>query len=167
MRRRTVASALALLTLAACSVEINAPVVSLEGLPEGLHAAITVQPGEVDRHEDFTARLTITNTTAQEISIVTNHGCLAIPAVYRGGELVPLRGSWWACTAAITRHSFAPGETRSMEWQMRAELYAQHPGDVDGLPAPRGTYSVRAEFDVAPIGPDRWKPSVEAALRVR
>ncbi len=135
-------------------------------LPDGLVVSMSVQPGEVDQRGAFTARLTATNTTSATINIATAHGCLAVPSVLRNGEEVPFRGSWWACTAAGANHAFAPGETRVIEWTMHAELYAQHPGDQDGAPAPRGVYTVRGTFDAPPVG-GRGKPHVEAALRVR
>jgi hypothetical protein len=62
--------------------------------------------------------------------VVTAHGCLAIPHVLRNGVRVPFKGSWWGCTAAITTHIFAPGETKTRTWDMLAELYAEHPGDL-------------------------------------
>jgi hypothetical protein len=158
---------LPVLLLAACAMEINSPAVSLDGLPEGLHASATVIPGEVAQHEPFVARFQATNTTDETISIDTPSGCLVIPGVYRDGRRIPMRGSWWACTAAGARHTFAPGETRTMDLPMSAELYAEFEGDRDGAPAPRGTYSVRFEFEVARTGTAPRRPAVEAPLRVR
>jgi hypothetical protein len=157
----------AVLTLAACPLDVVGPRSDLAGLPPGLDVAFTVEPSEVRQREPFTARLTVTNTTSEAIRVVTSHGCLAIPHVMRDGRRIPFRGSWWGCTAAITTHTFAPGDTRTLTWEMRAELYAEHPGDVEGAPAPRGTYLVQAEFDTfSEHGPHR-KPVVERTLRVR
>jgi hypothetical protein len=153
--------------LAACALEIAGPGSSLEGLPEGLEVTFIVEPGEVDQHAPFSAQLSVTNTTNDMIQVVTAHSCLAIPNVLRNGQRVPFKGSWWGCYAAITTHSFAPSETRSMTWDMQAESYAEHPGDVDGAPAPKGSYVVQAEFDTYPADGSSRKPAVERTLRVR
>lgn len=169
MNSRAVAI-LASLALAACAsdpVAVPGPRATLEGFPAGLEARFTVEPGEVRQHEAFTAHLEVTNTTPDTIRVVTAHGCLVVPHVLLDGRPVPLQGSWWACTAAATGHVFAPGETRARTWEMRASLYAQEPGDVDGAPAPRGTYRIVAEFDTYSETPPYAKPAVEAPLRVR
>lgn len=155
------------LALAACAFDITGPRFGPEGLPEGLDVTFTVEPGEVGQHAPFTVQLSVTNTTSDPIEVVTAHGCLAIPHVIRDGKRVPFKGSLWGCTAAVTTHTFAPGETRSLTWEMRAELYAQHQGDVDGAPAPTGTYRVQAEFDTPAVDGSSRKPTVERTLRVR
>jgi hypothetical protein len=109
----------------------------------------------------------VTNTTNDTIHVVTAHSCLAIPNVLNNGERIPFRGSGWGCFAAITTHSFGPGEVRSIKWDMKAELYAEQPGDVDGAPAPKGSYVVQAEFDTYPVDGSGRKPAVEAKLRVQ
>lgn len=151
--------------LAGCNLELAGPGPSLDGLPEGLDVVFTVDPSAVVQHAPFSVRLDVTNTTTATIEVVTAHGCLAIPHVVRNGQRVPFRGSWWGCAAAITMHSFAPGETRSITWDMRAELYAEHTGDVEGAPAPKGNYLVKAEFDIYPVNSGR-KPAVTRSLRV-
>jgi hypothetical protein len=153
--------------LAACALDITDPESRLAGLPDGLDVQLTVEPGEVRQHEHFSAQLTVTNTTTQSIQVVTTHSCLAIPRVIRNGQRTPFWGSWWGCYAAITTHTFAPGETRSHTWDMRAELYSQHPGDVDGAPAPTGTYHIQAEFDTYSDGAQLPKPSLTRTLRVK
>jgi hypothetical protein len=153
--------------LTACVLDIAGPQPVTDGLPEGLRVELTVEPGEVAQHEAFSVHLSVTNTTSHIIEVVTAHGCLAIPHVRRNGERIPFQGSWWGCTAAITTHTFAPGETWSRTWEMRAELYAEHPGEVDGVPAPKGTYHVQAEFDTLPVSESSRKPVVERTLRVR
>jgi hypothetical protein len=157
---------LSMILLSGCALDVTLPSPSLDGLPHGLEVALTLEPGEVAPHEDFGARLAITNITADTIRIGTGMGCLVVPGVYRNGVRTPFRGSWWACTAAGASHVFPPGETRTIEWTMRAELYAEHPGDTDGAPAPRGTYTVRAEFATPPDASGR-QPAVDATLRVR
>lgn len=168
IRRTLLLAALALAGCASDPVGVVTPRTNLEGLPAGLDVRFTVEPAEVRQHEAFTATLVVTNTTSAPIRVVTAHGCLAILHVRLDGRDVPLQGSWWACTAAITTHTFAPGETRTRRWEMRGSLYAQHPGDVDGAPAPRGTYRLTAEFDTySEVPPFHEKPVVEAALRIR
>lgn len=164
---RTLLPLLACAALAACTQELTAPQARLEGIPAGLDVQFTVEPGTVAPHAPFTARLAVTNTTANTIRIVTNHGCLALPNVLRDGVRVPFRGSALGCTAAITTHVFAPGATRTLVWEMRAELYAQNPGDVDGAPAPRGTYRVQAEFNPFVQAPVGEKAFAETLLQVR
>jgi hypothetical protein len=115
----------------------------------------------------FTGRFTATNTTADTIRLVTAHGCLVTPGAFRNGVRVPIQGSAWGCTAAVTVHVFTPGETKSIEWQMRAALYAEHEGDTEGAPAPRASYQVRATFDTTPVDESGRRPGVEATLRVR
>lgn len=158
---------LAAALIAGCDAVIVGPGSSLEGLPPGLRVELDVDPGVVAPHAPFTARLSVTNTTTRELRVVTAHGCLAIPYVMRDQTRLPFEGSWWGCTAAITTHAFAPGETRTRIWEMRAELYAAHPGDRDGAPASPGVYRVGAEFDTySPSGPTS-KPSIERSLLVR
>ena len=158
--------ALFALSATACPFEIAGPATNLDSLPQGLEVTFAVEPGEVAQREPFTVTLSVRNTTTEPITVTTAHGCLAVPHVIRDGERIPFKGSWWGCGAAITDHVFPAGETRTMTWSMRAELYAQHEGDVDGAPAPKGTYWVQAEFDsYVPGNPE--KPSVVAPLRVR
>ena len=165
---RTIALVLLAATLtSACEPDIVGPDTSLEGLPPGLRVELAVEPAIVAMHEPFTVRLSVTNTTTSELEVVTAHGCLTVPNVTRNGTRIPFEGSSWICTAAITTHVFAPGETRTRAWEMRAELYAEHPGDRDGAPAPPGVYSVQAEFDTySENGPNR-KPAIGRALVVK
>jgi hypothetical protein len=150
-----------------CAPDVTGPDASLAGLPAGLRVELTIDPATVAPHAAFTARLSVTNTTMRELTVVTSHGCLVIPHVMRGDIRIPFEGSWWGCTAAITTHTFAPGETKTRVWEMRAALYAEQPGDEEGAPAPRGAYFVRAEFDTySPTGPTA-KPAIQRALVVR
>lgn len=165
MRPRILVTALAAAALTACGAYVTAPGTNLSGLPEGLHVGLTVAPDTVAQGGAFDATLTVTNRTAGTIRVTTAHGCLATPHVMREGRRVPFEGSGYGCTAAITTHTFAPGESRSQRWEMRAELYAEHPGDVDGQQAPSGDYLVRMEFDLR--GPDGTKPFIERSLLVR
>lgn len=167
-RFRSIAFLLLATTLVlGCNPDVTGPGAMLEGLPEGLRVELTVEPAIVSPHRAFTARLTVTNTTPREVEVVTAHSCLVIAHVMRGETRVPFEGSSWGCYAAITRHVFAPGETRTLVWELRAELYAEHPGDTDGAPASPGVYRVRAEFDTyLPDDPTR-KPAIERGLIVR
>lgn len=154
-------------TSVACAHQITGPHTDLSGLPSGLDVQFTVAPGEVRPHEAFSAELTVTNTTAEVIKVVTANGCLAVPHVIRDGQRVPFRGSNVGCYAAVKTHTFAPGETRTHVWDMRAELYAEQPGEVEDAPAPAGTYVVQAEFDTYSEHAPNRKPVVERALQVR
>jgi hypothetical protein len=166
--RSTLLVLAAVLGTTACAYEIAGPAPAADVvLHPGLEVGFAVQPAEVSQHGSFTAHLTVTNTTGDTIRVGTAHGCLALPSVVRNGAPVPFAGSGWMCTAALTSHAFAPGETRSITWNMRAELYAQNPNDVDGAPAPRGAYRVVAEFDTYLPGSPGMKPRIEAPLRVR
>lgn len=164
---RTIVLSLLSLLLAACSQEPTVPRLTAEGLPEGLEVSLVVEPEAVGPHQPFTVRFAAANPTSDPIRITTSHGCLVLPGVYRDGRRIPFQGSAWGCTAAITTHVFAPGETKSVTWEMRAELYAENPGEREGAPAPAGIYRVRAEFDVPPPDGSTRKPGVEATLRVR
>lgn len=157
------------LALAACSFEATGPVSDLDILPPGLDIRFAVEPGEVLQHAPFNVKLTLSNTTSDTIKIVTSHGCLSTPHFYRNGKRVPMSGSDMGCTAAITTHTFPPGETRSFAWPMRAEFYAEQAGDVEGAPAPTGTYLVRAEFDIGhDTAPGVGRaPAAEVVLRVK
>jgi hypothetical protein len=155
------------LILAACSLDIATPNPKAEVLPEGLEAELTVDPAEVAQHAPFTVRLSITNTTADTIRIVTSDTCLARPKVTRGGRWIPFKGSILGCGDAIWTHSFAPGETTTRSWKMRAELWPEEPGDPDEVPAPRGTYIVVAELGGIPDDRVGDRPMVSAPLRVR
>jgi hypothetical protein len=158
---------IASLALAACSLDLAAPEPNLTVLMAGLNVTLSVEPADVQQHAPFTVRLGVTNPTSDTIRITTAHGCLALPHVLRNGQRIPFVGSALGCTAAITQHTFPPGDSRWLTWQMRAELYAEHPGEVEGVPAPRGTYTVQAEFDTFFPDSSGRKPVVERSLRVR
>lgn len=158
--RRKIGLFLGILLLAGC-VEILPPSDSTDGLPEGLAVSLVLDDDEVLQHAPFTARFTATNTTTSTMQIVTPHGCLVLPGVYRNGTRVPFQGSAYGCHTAITTHVFAPGETKTYEWSMRAELYAQDTGDTEGAPAPTGSYVVRVEFEL------EQRPRAERTLLVR
>jgi hypothetical protein len=160
---RTLPVLLLSITLSGCAMESLTPRNTLEGLPPGLEVSLTVEPDRVERHAPFVAGFSATNTTADTIRIVTAGGCLVRPGVFRSGARVPVQGSNLVCYGAITTHTFAPGAGREMSWPMRAELYAEHPGDIEGAPAPAGSYRVRAEFDLLAGN----RPAVEATLLVR
>ncbi len=158
---------LAVTGLVSCAREATAPAGNLDGLPAGLDVQLALDPGEVSRRGSFSTLLSVTNTTADTIRVVTAHGCLAVPNVIRNGARIPFKGSGWGCTAAITTHTLAPGAVWSRTWEMHAELYAQEPGDPDGTPAPAGMYRVQAEFDTFAEGGATQKPTIERPLRVR
>ena len=160
------ASVLIAAAVAGCTTEgVTDPPALREITPDGLRSTLVVEPAEVPQHGSFTVRLTVSNPGTESVEVVTAHGCLAIPHVFRNGEPIPLRGSWWACTAAITRHVFAPGESRTITWNMSAELYAREQGDPDGAPAPKGSYQVVAEFDTYAEG-SNTKPRVVHPLTI-
>lgn len=164
--RRNIVLFLGVLLLAGC-MEILSPSDSTNGLPDGLEVSLVLDDAEVMQHAPFTARFTATNTTTSTMEIVTPHGCLVLPGVYRNGVRVPFKGSAYGCTAAITTHVFAPGETKTYEWSMRAELYAQEAGDTEGAPAPRGSYVVRVEFELQPPPGSQQRPRAETTLVVQ
>ena len=153
--------------VAACTSDVTGWRSSLEGLPDGLEVGFALEPDEVSQHEPFSVQLRVTNTTPDTIRVVTANSCLAIPRVLHNGQPAPFKGSWWGCFAAITTHVFPPSETRSLDWDMKAELYAQHSGDLDGVPAPRGTYVIQVEFDTYRVDGSGPKPAVERTLQVR
>jgi hypothetical protein len=153
-----------ILTVGACLVHPTSPSGTLEGLPTGLAIEFGLDRDEVPPHGPFSAILEITNTREDTVRVVTGMGCLVIPRVVRNGESVPFRGSAWGCTAAVTTHVFPPHETRSMSFDMHAELYAVAFGEVDGAPAPAGLYEVQAVFEVSPVA--GRKPMVADTLLV-
>lgn len=155
------------LILAACSLDIATPGPTTDGLPKGLEAELVVEPGTVAQHAPFTVRLRVTNTTADTIRIVTSDTCLALPKVTHSGKWILFKGSIMGCGDAIWTHSFAPGETVSRNWVMRAELYAESAGEEDGPPAPKGTYIIVAEFGGMPGDRVGDRPMVSTPLRVR
>ena len=165
MRRLPFLLAVALVATA-CPFEVAGPRTDLEGLPDGLEVTLEVEPQVVAPHAPFTATLSVRNRTAEPISVTTASTCLAVLHVLRDGRRIPFQGSEWGCGDAISTHVIPPGETRTLTWNVRAELYAEEPDDPEGAPAPRGIYWVQAQFDVhVPGVPD--KPSVVTMLRVR
>lgn len=165
----TLAGAFALalsLSPSGCDAGLTSPpLVVDEGLPDGLVMSIEVEPDEVHAHQPFVATFRIRNVTLDPIQVTTPHSCLVVPGVYRNGERVPFEGSGYGCLTVISTHTFEPGETRTRTWEMRAEFRAQAPGEPDGLPAPPGTYLVRAEFEFT--NEDGERPGAGALLRVR
>lgn len=156
------------LGLSACAMDLMSPQPGGEAkVLHGLEVSITVEPGEVRQHEPFVVTLRVANPTSDTVRIVTAHGCLAVPNLILDGRRVPFEGTGWGCIAVLTTHTFAPGEVLSEAWDMRAALYAEHPGDVRGAPAPRGLYRVQAEFDTPVEEGSGRKPVVESSLRVR
>jgi hypothetical protein len=155
---------LAAAALAACDSSAVQPEPHLTFIREGLDASLSVAPNAVGQHEGFAVRLDIRNTTGDTIRVETLGGCLAILDVIRDGHPIPFKGSAWGCTAAITTHTFAPGATRALTWELRAELYAENSGDVDGAPAPSGSYIVQAAHDPYGLGA---RPIAEGTLTLR
>lgn len=153
--------------LAGCDYHVAGPRTDLEGLPHGLDVSLAVEPSTVSPHESFAIRLVVTNTTDHPVTVGTSHTCLALPEVVRNGERMPFEGTALGCGAALTTHRFAPGERRVHVWEARASLYAEQQGDIDGAPAPKGTYLVRAVFDIHdPDEPGRY-PVIGTTLHVR
>jgi hypothetical protein len=151
--------------LTACSTvtEIPGPTADLSAHEvEGLTVGLEVEPAVVGPHEDFTVTFTVANTTGDTIRLGTPHSCLALPSVVRDGHRVPFAGSSWGCLTVIRTHTFAPGDERTMTYQMRSELYSEHPGDgLQGVAAPKGHYRVQMVFESA------GNPVVERTLVVR
>lgn len=165
---RKLAIILASAAVASCGFDLTTPNPDLDGLPAGLEVSLELEPGEVAPADSFTARLTLTNTTSDTIKIITSSGCLAGLNVLRDGKRMPFRGSMLVCTAVIGTHAFAPGETKTRTWELSAALYAEHPEDVDGKPAPVGSYVVQAEFGTYPYNQAAGRrPVAEVALRVK
>jgi hypothetical protein len=164
MRIRSVLILSGFATLTACGSVLTAPDADLTGLPPGLVAELSVAPSEVPQGGSFDVELRVRNTTPDTVQVITGHGCLVTLQVVQSGRRFPFTGSNFGCRAAITGHRFAPGETRMYRWDMRAELYAQYTGEVDGRPAPKGWYGVVAEFDTR--RPDGTKPFVARVLKV-
>jgi hypothetical protein len=164
---RRLALLVAGLALAACTLDGVFPQPSLDGLPQGLDVRLTVAPEAVGALGEFSAVLTLTNTTADSLRFTTTDGCLATPNVYREGVRYLFWGSGSPpCLTALTTHSFAPGETLTKTWNMRAELSPVNPGGAHGDPAPAGTYQVQAEFRIYTDGALK-RAAVESTLRVR
>lgn len=132
----------------------------------GFDIVLSVRPHEVRPQEGFTVDLRVTNRRPREVTITTSHGCLALPSIHRGGDRIPFEGTALGCTAAVTDHTFGPGETAILSWEVEATLYAERAGDPDGVPAPAGDYVVRAEFDPGASDDRSPLPTVEAGLRV-
>ena len=167
--RRTHSSVVLALTVATAACR-RAPIDTQptpEEWPDSLRVAFTVAPAAVRQHDAFTARLTLSNTSHDTIRVVTPDSCLAIPSVLRDGKRVPFKGSSWGCYQAITFHKFPPGKMRSLRWDMRAELYSGQPSDVDGAPAPKGTYAVQARLAIYGTGMVTHEHTIKRPLRVR
>jgi hypothetical protein len=159
-----------LMLLAGCTSDATGPMAGLESeaFAHGLAVALTVDPAAVGENEGFDVELSVTNTRSEPVALTTLSSCLAIPGVYRNGKRMPFDGSWWGCWAAISTHVLAPGETVTRTWGMRARLYAERPGDPDGVGAPPGPYEVRVEFEVFQIdGQPAVLPDLTEALLVR
>ena len=160
---RIAASVFLAVSLTACSSPTEVP-----GSPNligdelgGLTASLAIDRAAVGPHEEFTLTFHVANTTADTIRLATPHTCLALPHVRRDGKRIPFDGTALGCGAALTTHAFAPGFQRTTVFRLRAELYAEHPGDVDGVAAPVGSYLVQMVFETA----DR--PALTRALVVR
>jgi predicted transcriptional regulator len=157
---------LAAMVLAGCDELPTEPgFARVDGLPEELVFSLELLPDEVEPHGDFVVIFEVKNRSWRSVKVGTPHSCLVLPSVYRNGERVPFRGTAHVCLAVVTTHTFPPGETKTLTWNLQAELHAQHPGDPEGTPAPPGTYRVRAEFEFSPRNGQR--PGVGAPLRVR
>jgi hypothetical protein len=162
MIRRALLPLFAVGALAGCEIVLGPD--ARQGLPDGVQVELSVSPDEVLQHAPFVVRLDMTNTRTTSVDIVTSGSCLAVVDVLRGSARVPFRGSNPACNAAITRHTIGAGETRSVAWDLRAELYAAHAGDPEGAPAAKGAYTVTASV---PLQPDRRRPSYTSTLQVQ
>jgi len=159
---------IAILPLVGCALEIAEPRMLNQVSAHGLAVTLEVEPAEVAPSGEFTATLSVTNTRFVPVTLTTYSTCLAVAGVYSNAGRVPFEGSWWGCRGALWSHHLEPGQTITRSWEMRARLYAEQSGDPDGVPAPAGSYRVRAEFHVFEIdGEPAELPTVEASLRVR
>ena len=111
-----------------------------------LEVALDVEPLDVAQRDTFTVRLIVRNPTRDTVRVQTPSSCLALPYVERGGETVPFAGEEGGCAAVQTTHTFIPGETRTIAWELQAEL-------ADGRPVPTGMYVARARFETSSVTP--------------
>lgn len=150
---------------AACSSVATDPTAMLDGLPKGLAVEFTMDPVEVGPHDPFTVSLSLTNTTAKTITIVTPNHALVMPKVTSDRERILFHGADLGFFPVVTAHTFAPGEVVTRNWELRAELMStDSAGSVIWLPAPPGTYLVQVEFQ---LGEEGRRPTVGAELQVK
>jgi hypothetical protein len=121
---------------------------------------VAISASAIRPHQEFTLIYTLANTTDAAVSLDTPSGCLALPHVTRNGSRIPFEGTAWGCAAALTTHVFPPGYEQTTVYQLRAALYAEHPGDVDGAAPPVGSYVVQMVFETA------GRPAIGRALVV-
>jgi hypothetical protein len=159
---RRLAIVLGSLSLASCALDLAGPEQQLPGLK----VELSVEPNEVAPGDPFTAHVHLTNTTSDTIKLVTSESCLANLEILQGDERMPFRGEWLGCLTVITTHTFAPGETKTRSWELRAELHAK--STEEPTPAPKGSYVVRAKIGMDPDDMSSGRrPVVEAELRVK
>ena len=108
----------------------------------GLHLSLTIQPETVASGEEFEARITVTNPTADTVHM-RGGGCLAFLAVYVGDHRQDdFDGTIDACIEILLAYPVPPFDSIVTQHDLRA-------GNRDGLARP-GTYKLRADFNVTP-----------------
>ncbi len=108
----------------------------------GPHLSMTVLPETVISGEEFTARVTVTNPTADTV-LMRGSGCLTFLAVYVGDERQDdFDGTVDACTEILIAYPVPPFGSIISERDLRAGIQNQ--------PGRPGTYKLRADFTVTP-----------------
>ena len=108
----------------------------------GLHLSLTIQPETVASGQKFTARVTVTNPTADTVHL-RGSGCLAFLAVYVGDDRQDdFDGTVDACIEILLAYPVPPFGSIISEHDLRA-------GIQDELARP-GAYKLRADFTVTP-----------------
>jgi hypothetical protein len=93
-----------------------------------------------------TARLVITNTTADTARFLSGSSCLAFIGVYRGSKRQEgFPDTDYGCLTVVTPHQVAPMAALTSEWRIRI--------GAGGGPTPAGDYSLRVEFHPNPAFP--------------
>jgi hypothetical protein len=128
-----------------CS-SMNGP--RLASLSAGVNLSGSVNRTAIKSGEPLLFTVTLTNVTADSITLHFSSGChvLAYVSSLAGIVVMPARGGW-VCAAVVTQLTLGPGETQQerFEWAGGSELATELPVIGDTLPA--GDYYIYAKLD--------------------
>jgi hypothetical protein len=118
-----------------------------------------VQPDTVASGDTFHVTVTITNPTADTVTLVSGNSCVVLPIIEREGEVQHFDGTGLFCLDVISRFPIAPGDSLLRDFEVVALLMeGQAPFEYVIAP-PTGEYTVRADMNVG-------LPDMEALLVV-
>ena len=125
---------------------------------------LDIDPTHINHDGEITAVYSIRNNTSQTVEMVSGCTQFARGIVYKGDQIIGLKGSADGCFTAISTHEIAAGENLEFEWQVKPFTVRFFPDDrePDTTFAEPGEYTFTVSPDVFEInGEEARLPEVE------